>query len=414
MFKNAEFRGKADFAGAKFKTWSDFSNAVFNGKTMFTSADFADVDFLASEFKDETTFYNAQFNDSAKFVGTVFKSNVDFTNTVFCMDGNFQYAEFWKMTDFSKAEFKGKTDFSQAEFKEKVNFTEAVFLDLLVFNNTIYRNILGLDRSKYLFPCSEYRALTIQKNVYKQFDDTSNIETISVKSMRAKRKLYLTSVYRRYISIDRHFKKIICELWNNCVSEENSEGCKRNDRKDFDITYKIQSRHRHDNYQSLLSEFILYLKHLLTDHVDEYLKKYSTKENYGYPRRITSWIKRRLKFIKASLAALSEMFIIDLTCEYGTNWKRPVLLWSILVFLVFPVLYILVDGVKTGGGTPYLFRPVNSLWDYIYFSIITATTVGFGDMQPRGFGRVLASLEAVFGTFMWAVFITVIAKKYMR
>ena len=45
---------------------------------------------------------------------------------------------------------------------------------------------------------------------------------------------------------------------------------------------------------------------------------------------------------------------------------------------------------------------------------MTATTLGYGDIRPVGVGRLLASAEAIFGTFMWAVFLVVISRRYMR
>lgn len=35
--------------------------------------------------------------------------------------------------------------------------------------------------------------------------------------------------------------------------------------------------------------------------------------------------------------------------------------------------------------------------DYLYFSIVTWTTLGYGDLSPIGLGRFLASTEALFG-----------------
>ncbi|ADD08992.1 Ion transport 2 domain protein [Aciduliprofundum boonei T469] len=99
-----------------------------------------------------------------------------------------------------------------------------------------------------------------------------------------------------------------------------------------------------------------------------------------------------------------EFLLADLTCEYGTNWKRPVWLWVGAVLVVFPLLYWFLGGI-VGASSP---------WDYWYFSIVTATTLGYGDMHPIGYAKVFASLEAIFGMFMWAVFLTVFARKYMR
>lgn len=104
------------------------------------------------------------------------------------------------------------------------------------------------------------------------------------------------------------------------------------------------------------------------------------------------------------LEVLFEFLFADLTCKYGTDWKRPVFLWMGLVIFVFPVFYALTKSVV----------PTSSLFDYVYFSIVTATTLGYGDLHPIGVGKVIASIEAIFGMFMWAVFLTVFARKYMR
>jgi len=113
---------------------------------------------------------------------------------------------------------------------------------------------------------------------------------------------------------------------------------------------------------------------------------------------------RTLKKMVKLLEVLFEFLFADLTCKYGTDWKRPVFLWMGLVIFVFPVFYALTKSVV----------PTSSLFDYVYFSIVTATTLGYGDLHPIGVGKVIASIEAIFGMFMWAVFLTVFARKYMR
>jgi len=105
--------------------------------------------------------------------------------------------------------------------------------------------------------------------------------------------------------------------------------------------------------------------------------------------------------------ALFEWLFADLTCRYGTDWKRPIMIWLVAVNAFFPLLFYLtgsVEGLSSRLG----------FLDYEYFSIVTATTLGYGDYHPIGVGRAIASLEALFGMFMWAVFLTVFARKYMR
>jgi len=43
-----------------------------------------------------------------------------------------------------------------------------------------------------------------------------------------------------------------------------------------------------------------------------------------------------------------------------------------------------------------------SLWDHIYFSFITATTTGFGDIIPVGYFKLIAILQVIFGLLLLA------------
>ncbi len=117
--------------------------------------------------------------------------------------------------------------------------------------------------------------------------------------------------------------------------------------------------------------------------------------------------RRGVKKLFLKLEAVFEWLFADLTCKYGTDWKRPILIWLAAVNLFFPLLFFLTKSVEGISSTM-------GILDYEYFSIVTATTLGYGDYHPIGVGRVIASVEALFGMFMWAVFLTVFARKYMR
>ncbi len=117
--------------------------------------------------------------------------------------------------------------------------------------------------------------------------------------------------------------------------------------------------------------------------------------------------RRGVKRLFDRLEVAFEWLFADLTCRYGTDWKRPILLWLAAVNFIFPLLFWATKSIAGPSGGM-------GLLDYEYFSIVTATTIGYGDYHPIGAGRAIASLEALFGTFMWAVFLTVFARKYMR
>lgn len=89
---------------------------------------------------------------------------------------------------------------------------------------------------------------------------------------------------------------------------------------------------------------------------------------------------------------------------YGVYPWRVIATWLLTVFCL-AFVYWLGNGVEAA----------DSLVEYIYFSVVTAATPGYGGYHPKpGFYQGLASFEAIFGTFMWAAFIATFARKYMR
>ncbi|NVM03993.1 MAG: two pore domain potassium channel family protein [Candidatus Helarchaeota archaeon] len=59
-------------------------------------------------------------------------------------------------------------------------------------------------------------------------------------------------------------------------------------------------------------------------------------------------------------------------------------------------------------------KGANCFCQNLYFSTITITTLGYGDYHPKPHFQLVAASEAAIGTFIWALFIIVFARKYMR
>jgi hypothetical protein len=73
------------------------------------------------------------------------------------------------------------------------------------------------------------------------------------------------------------------------------------------------------------------------------------------------------------------------------------------------------------AGEYQIFSVDNSLEDNIsfffeclYYSVVTFTTLGYGDFIPVGFSRLEAALEAFTGSFTIALFVVVFVKKMTR
>lgn len=62
--------------------------------------------------------------------------------------------------------------------------------------------------------------------------------------------------------------------------------------------------------------------------------------------------------------------------------------------------YAPTHGPSIGDGTVWV-----QLFNSIYFSAITATSVGYGDIQPHGISKLFASLQGMFSLFIFAIFV---------
>lgn len=109
---------------------------------------------------------------------------------------------------------------------------------------------------------------------------------------------------------------------------------------------------------------------------------------------------------------------VDLFCGYGEQPIRVVsFTWTVII--VFTLLFFL-SGLQFAGETialdttKSLNENIDNLLSCGYFSVVTFTTLGYGDITPLGVSRVLASIEALFGSFTLALFVVVFVKKMTR
>jgi len=101
---------------------------------------------------------------------------------------------------------------------------------------------------------------------------------------------------------------------------------------------------------------------------------------------------------------------------YGASLSRLFTTWAVLIGSFTSIYYLLIlRGVQLfdvfSPGLEYPF----SFGRALYFSIITFTTLGYGDIRPMpGLGSALTATEAVLGGIMMALTVLVISRKFMR
>jgi len=110
--------------------------------------------------------------------------------------------------------------------------------------------------------------------------------------------------------------------------------------------------------------------------------------------------------------------LVDLFCGYG---ERPIrtIYFSLSVIGFCGILYYLI-GINDNGSLLVvdlgagLKQNTLMLLECIYFSVITFTTLGYGDLVPVGYSRIVSATEAFTGAFTIALFVVVFVKKMTR
>jgi voltage-gated potassium channel Kch len=105
-------------------------------------------------------------------------------------------------------------------------------------------------------------------------------------------------------------------------------------------------------------------------------------------------------------------FFLDKTSRYGHSFGR----WGITVVVFisfFAGLFALLDAISsTSMLAHYDFSSGSTLVDYLYFSIVTFTTLGYGDIVPiTAAEKLLCGFEVLTGFIMLGVLINLIKRR---
>ena len=108
------------------------------------------------------------------------------------------------------------------------------------------------------------------------------------------------------------------------------------------------------------------------------------------------------------------LFVLKLLTGYGTKLKNPFIA-SIITIFGFAAIFKHINGiVKNVNGE--IVTP--DIWDYLYHSIITFTSLGYSNIQPNlaegHLPQLLVAIESGCGVLMIALVIFVITYQVSR
>ena len=354
------FPEKVDLTERRFEENADFTGAVFR----------KDADFRRTTFR-KTHFIAASFQKDASFTGATFHKDVYFSGAAF------QYAYFIEASFKKEADFKGAT-FQKADFSG-VNFQKANFLQ----STFRYVSFLGANIERNLeFTPKKVKRLDLQ---YAQFLFKGHI-TVD---------LSRTRFYRAGLE---NVAFVDCR-WPERIYEETHSEKMGLSFAELETIYRDlkQNMQRHGDY-SRAGEF--------------YYREMEMR------RKGTKAKKRRLW-----------LELYRLLAGYG---EKPQLIVrnSFLVILLGAILFFFCGVARVGAEIPPEENPyiidysldslslsITTFKDFyycFYYSVVTFTTLGYGDIHPLGHSHTFAFLEALTGAFFMALFVVVFARKMMR
>lgn len=116
-----------------------------------------------------------------------------------------------------------------------------------------------------------------------------------------------------------------------------------------------------------------------------------------------SWKEQALTFLNWIFGSLSRLI-----WGYG---EMPFRTFGIAcgVMVLSAFCYHISGTILTGGFVQKI-----DLFESFYLSIITYTTVGFGDYLPMGWTRGVAAVEALSGIFLTPLFLIALTRRYLR
>jgi len=400
-FMYATFKGKADFKGTTFEGGADL-DATFEGEADFAGATFkGKADFAGATFKGDTDFSGATFEGNADFADATFEGNADFADATFEGNADFADATFKGDADFADATFKGDADFSIKAIGEYISFYNTLFNQgrTLVIKTTDVKNEVTIDFEKVCLENVYLELFLGEKtliNFTKALLRSTTIEKDQIENhIFQKEKEMFSRAQQVYLLLKNNFHSI------GKYKDESWAFTKERDMEKF--SYKFINSEENHKYQDASKEKNLFYKCILN------IKFY------------TRWL-----FSKKSLDLLL-LKLSSFVYGYGENPWYVIRFASIVIFLFAIILNfsgivtsdrtnLIIEFIKESQGDKYTLRylgPIlGNFLNCLYFSVVTFTTLGYGDFQPAvGLSRFFVSLESIIGAITMALFVYTFARR---
>ena len=453
-FQNSKFSGDANFQNSKFSGDANFSKSSFSADAIFQYSEFPKgAYFLSSKFSGDADFMGSRFSKHADFDHTSFSKKTTFVNSSFSGDAYFHSCKFSGDVVFYNSRFSGDADFSLCtflnevifdyiKFKEDCDFSGSVFTDHVDLRRTNYKIIrISWSQIKNLldFPLSNK---SLSSNKVKGILDILKEQEITEENViQEEEKIKLSSFVQWqevYLKLIKNFEYIgDSESANNCYYHY------RKIKPKFKIQQIENSSIKLQNYPEKVA-FSEYLSNKLEYNKETKYLTFSgviTKDEKGTLLRVLKneddkkaieILYRKMQNSPKYIVGRGfwqytkewwEYILFGLTCGYGVYPLRTLGVMGALI-ISFTIFYFI--GCQNFPNKKYLIyeqggRSLSDdkhlhykLYNCFYFSVMTFTTVGYGDLHPQGGFKIAAMIEGFLGWMTMALFLVTLGNVWLR
>ena len=121
-----------------------------------------------------------------------------------------------------------------------------------------------------------------------------------------------------------------------------------------------------------------------------------------------------LVFLATATAVAMKQIALD--SKVSTNRIIGAICVYLMLGVIWALMYSLLEAAVPGSFSGIVEHPVTGAWDpdWAYFSFVTLTTLGYGDLLPLTFSaRALAYFEAIVGQFYLAILVAGLVGAYL-
>jgi uncharacterized protein YjbI with pentapeptide repeats len=350
------FTGEISFGEKELEKEADFGEAQFYGGANFGEAQFSGgVDFWAAQFFGVANFWKAKFSGGANFKAAKFLEGALFREAQFSRGANFEAAQFSGAAGFGAAQFSLGALFREAKFSGEALFGEAKFSGMADFREAQFSGMANFEATQFSGMADFGVA---------HFSEWANFEAAQF-----------------FGEDDFALSTFSGEELRGLFASLRNKGIKR----------ILKGRYKIKDFRFHLGEKIA--------------KEYPMIDRMTKDAWYVDDFENNHPFIYA-------LWNITAKCGHGMGrW----IFWSIFFALYFAFNFYLID---CAFPTAFSFNEAiqeKSFWSFIYYSMVTFTTLGFGDIIPTlVWVQRWVMAEVIIGYIMLGGLISILANKLAR